>query len=265
MNREQLKHLAVSATVTFPATFPRLAELRLRQCRAVPPNNGEQETSYLVAIERPSVRVTMNRVLPLSDVRAIFIPRDRNCVHPEDGTWLLGSEIEIGIRLQITSHNALYGIVYVAEQTATLLEVQAGMTAAESAQYYPPLPCDRSVNHYDPYRQARARMPAESGHEFPERRRENDPFLGEPSACESHHEFAGSQQVGEPFMSEPSACEDHHDFPPPGTPDYRPDYPFSAPRAFRSELEGHQQETYQTLRPREAFEPAPFPSEEATR
>jgi hypothetical protein len=41
------------------------------------------------------------------------------------------------------------GIVYVRENASSMLELQAGLTAAESAEYYPPLPDDRSVNHYN--------------------------------------------------------------------------------------------------------------------
>ena len=34
------------------------------------------------------------------------------------------------------------------EQAAAFMQVAVGMTAAESVEYYPPLPHDRSVDHY---------------------------------------------------------------------------------------------------------------------
>lgn len=251
MNREQLKHLAVSATVTFPATFPRLAEIRLREDRDGALTCGEQRTTYLVAIERPSLRVTMRRVLPISDVRAIFIPRDSRCVHPDDGTWLLGPEVEVGIRLQIANRERLHGIVYVAEQTSTLLEVEAGMTAADSAQYYPPLPCDRAVNHYDPYRQTYAPTP-----EMPEQHFASRPVC-EPYVCEPY--------VCEPAACEPSVCEPAQESPRPEVAAQALGESSFAPTAVFREPFDSQRPVYQTLRRQGTFEPAPFPSVEARR
>lgn len=156
MNREQLRQLAVAGTITIPATFPRLAEIWLKRDLALPLACGDQQLTYLVAIERPSVRVTIKRIIPVADVRAVFLPRNPKCVNLNDGSWLLGTEVEMGLNLHAVNHGRVLGIVYVAEQTPTILEVCAGMTAAESSQYYPPLPVDRSINHYDPYRRQRS-------------------------------------------------------------------------------------------------------------
>jgi hypothetical protein len=246
MNREQLMHLAVSGTVTFPATFPRLAEIHIRRDLDLPLACGEQTATYLIAIERPSVRVTMKRSLPVRDVRAVFLPRDVNCVNVADGTWLLGSEIEVGLRMQIVSGKRIFGIVYIAEQTATLLEVQAGMTAAESSQYYPPLPCDRSVNHYDPYRQTISGAPhlqldhcQHSGGSPEERRmRPCEPF--EQPACEAAYcePFEQRQQLYQSLRP----CEG-----------FEPRY---------AEFLDDSQVEYQPLQPCDGFEPAAFPIEE---
>jgi hypothetical protein len=82
-----------------------------------------------------------------TDVAAVFVPDDPDCVDLRKGKWLLGDEIStIGI---LSGKGAsVVGIAYVREQASTLLNVEIGMTAAESAEYYPPLPDDRSVNHY---------------------------------------------------------------------------------------------------------------------
>jgi len=152
MNREDFKQLALAGTVTFPNTFPQLAELSLRAVSDPTFAIGKcsDNAVLLVATERPSARVTIIRSIPIADVRALLIPRElaNVCIH--SGTWYLGKEVEIGLRLQLNNASRVFGIVYLAEATPTLLEVHAGMTAAESAQYYPPLPCDRSHNHYDP-------------------------------------------------------------------------------------------------------------------
>jgi hypothetical protein len=158
MNREQERHLALAGTVTFPATYPRVAELQLRRIIDVPISNisGEDtKTEFLVAIEHQSARTTLMRSLRVADVRAVFLPRDPHHVCLDDGVWLFGPEVGPGLRIQLSNLRAprtILGIVHVAENTPTLLEVRCGMTAGESAQYYPPLPSDRSVNHYDPYR-----------------------------------------------------------------------------------------------------------------
>jgi hypothetical protein len=103
----------------------------------------------LVVTERPSARVTLKRCLPVSQARAVFLPRNPTSVRLNDGTWLLDDEVSVGLRCALNELPVVQGIVYVAEHSPTLLEVHAGLTAAENAQYYPPLPCDRSQDHYD--------------------------------------------------------------------------------------------------------------------
>jgi hypothetical protein len=153
MNREQLLRLATSGTVTFPPVFPHLAELEIAKVRDLPVAIGPDTETYVIATERPSAKVSIKRSVVVSEVRALFLPRDVHRVNLNDGTWLIRHEIEPGLRTELLNRHKAFGILYVAEYTATLLEVHAGMTAAESAQYYPPLPIDRSVNHYDPHRQ----------------------------------------------------------------------------------------------------------------
>ena len=77
---------------------------------------------------------------------------------PWCGTWLLGNEISA----YLSGKDRVLGIVFVAEAESTLLEVHAGMTAGESAQYYPPLPSDRSFNHYGGQTQKRHMMSCSS-------------------------------------------------------------------------------------------------------
>lgn len=157
MNYEQYKHLMLAGTITFPSTFPQLGQLSLRKStgHGVIESVAAKYNDLLVITERPSIRITISRCMPAADVRAVFVPHDPHHVSWDHGHWLLGEEVLEKVRARLAACAQLYGIVFVAEHTATLLEVEAGMTAAESAQYYPPLLCDRSNNHYDASGKAR--------------------------------------------------------------------------------------------------------------
>ena len=78
----------------------------------------------------------------------MFLPDDCKVVNLENGVWFEGKVLEDKLS-DLLDTGVLNGIIYVREHAQSLLEVEAGMTAAESAEYYPPLPDDRSVNHYN--------------------------------------------------------------------------------------------------------------------
>jgi hypothetical protein len=146
MNRDDYRQLLLSGTVTFPATFPQIGCISLA-CEQIPSGKeaqSQRSREMLVVQEFPSAKVTITRKLFADNVRAVFIPQDPNRVSYACGTWLLASEIAEYLRCQ----KRVLGIAFVSETESTLLEVRAGMTAGESAQYYPPLPTDRSYNHY---------------------------------------------------------------------------------------------------------------------
>jgi hypothetical protein len=151
MNRDQLRQFCISGTVTFPATFPQLARLELRKIDRLPKAQGsglQRGDTLLVATENPSPRVSLTRSVLISDVRAVFIPRDYSSVSYENGIWLLDSEVESGLEIELYNRRDVWGIAFVPEFSPSLLEVSAGMTAGESIQYYPPLPRDPAHNHY---------------------------------------------------------------------------------------------------------------------
>jgi hypothetical protein len=148
--REDLRHLMLAGTITFPSTFPNLGLLSFEEQADLAEITSSTSSRYLCVTEETSVSVTIRRKVPLSDVRAVFIPRDCRHVRLEDGTWYLGNEIEQSLVVLFRNSIQVRAIAYIAEATATLLEVRAGMTAAESSQYYPPIACDRSNNHYNP-------------------------------------------------------------------------------------------------------------------
>ena len=150
LKRDEYRQMLLAGTVTFPATFPHVGRLELRS-ETLSGLSGKSE-DLLAVIETPSARVTLCRQVLASSVRAVFLPRDPQHVNYSDGIWLLPGEIVLGIRLQLQNTNGLlYGIVFVAECEPSILTMSAGMTAAESVQYYPPLPGDPSHNHYNPF------------------------------------------------------------------------------------------------------------------
>lgn len=144
MNRDDLRHLLLSGTVTFPATFPQLGNISLVNESIPGGAEGDQQREMLVVKEFPSAKVTISRRVFADKVRAVFVPHDVSRVSYACGTWLLDQEVAVYLR----DKRQVLGIVFVSETESTLLDVRAGMTAGESAQYYPPLPADRSFNHY---------------------------------------------------------------------------------------------------------------------
>jgi hypothetical protein len=145
LSREEHRQLLLAGTVTFPATFPQLGLIHFLH-----ESLTSGKTLEMISVtERPSPRVTLVRRIKASSVRAIFLPRDPQHVHYSDGRWLLGSDIcEF---LSSSKNGVSIGIVFVPESEPSLLHMTAGMNAAESIQYYPPLPGDPSHNHYNPF------------------------------------------------------------------------------------------------------------------
>jgi hypothetical protein len=146
LNRQQQLSKALAGTVSFPPTLPQLARLSISQ--VAPPVYGAAAVHQLRIEQRSSPTLTMIRYVDLADVRAVFLPQDPANVHFELGTWLMGEEIPAHIVTRQNHGHAVLGIVRVPEQAPVFTQVEVGLTAAESAEYYPPLSCDRSINHY---------------------------------------------------------------------------------------------------------------------
>ncbi len=149
LNRSEYRQMLLAGTVTFPATFPQVGKLELRS-EKLSGFSGKSE-EFLTVTETPSARVTLSRQVLASGVRAVFLPRDPQRVNYSDGLWLLPGEILTGLKMHLqNARGPLSGIVFVAESEPSILNMSAGMTGAESVQYYPPLPGDPSFNHYNP-------------------------------------------------------------------------------------------------------------------
>jgi hypothetical protein len=147
--RRQAQSLHLAGTVSVPPTFPELGKLSLeRAACCVAPHGATGPADVLCVEQEMSPRVCIIRKFLVSDVSAVFLPRDAGSVNLSDGTWLVAGEINQIEKLGGNSCGGLLGIAYVPESARTLMQVEVGMTAAESIEYYPPLPDDRSLNHY---------------------------------------------------------------------------------------------------------------------
>jgi len=148
LSRQQLLAKSLAGTVSFPSTLPHLADLSILPVQ--PSDQGNEQTRQLRVEHRMSPSLTIIRTVDLSEVAAVFLPRDLRHVDLNDGTWLLAEEIpaQLAIHQNNSSNGPLRGIVRLPEQATVFMQVEVGMTAAESAEYYPPIACDRAVNHY---------------------------------------------------------------------------------------------------------------------
>ena len=203
LHRDEYRQMLLAGTVTFPATFPQVGRLDLRY-ELLPVRNAEQQ-EILVVSESPSPKVTMTRRVPASSVRAVFLPHNPRHVNYLDGQWLLAGEVVHGLKCRLKEcQGVVYGIAFVGESEPSLLSVSAGMTAGESAQYYPPLPGDPSNNHYNPWPDGHspcvgpiasclAQSPCS----------DHDQFQGGLSSCASADRWLGEQFSVTPF---PKAC-----------------------------------------------------------
>ncbi|MCC9658449.1 hypothetical protein [Rhodopirellula halodulae] len=139
---EKLRCMALSGTISIPPRFPDIATISFEK------GDAPSDPVLIVATQRLSPKLTLRRSFRAEDVCSVFVPASETQVDYEKGAWL--HDVELADKVQsMTNKGAIRGILYVREHAQSLLEMDAGMTAAESAEFYPPLPEDRSVNHYN--------------------------------------------------------------------------------------------------------------------
>lgn len=146
--QDKLRAMYLSGTVQFPPKFPELALVTYKST-----SNSDTGSSLLqvVAEQRISPKVSITRTFFIEDVSAVFYPHaaavaKREPVDYQNGTWFVGDDVQR--EAESNTDDPMQAIIFVKENAKSLLEVEAGLTAAESAEYYPPLPTDRSQNHY---------------------------------------------------------------------------------------------------------------------
>ena len=129
----------LSGTVSIPPKLPAVADIAFDRI------GGKLVAK---ATQKISAKLTIMRTFFIEDVASMFIPRDPDAIDMEDGRWMEDAVLR-GFAQQNVGKAPEKGIIFVREHAQSILEMKAGLTAAESAEYYPPLPDNRSVDHYD--------------------------------------------------------------------------------------------------------------------
>lgn len=154
---DPLRALCLAGTVTIPSPFPQLGRITLATIEhatlaPTPGCNVKSARPNCLRIEHvQSPRLLIARYVLLEEVEAVFLPADPDAPHLLEGKWYAGTArcAKFAKRLaRRADGDAAVGIVYVREQARVLMHVEVGMTAAESAEYYPPMVRDRSDAHY---------------------------------------------------------------------------------------------------------------------
>jgi hypothetical protein len=150
LSRRQLRALHLAGTVPVPSPYPEVGRISLRPGALGYECAGEGTAGDLVAVEhRQTSRVTVTRLVRLEDVAAlVLLRRARRCRRA--AVWYYGPEIRVVLEEQCNANapGLVTGIVYVRESAQVVMQVEVGMTAAESAEYYPPVVGERSDAHY---------------------------------------------------------------------------------------------------------------------
>jgi hypothetical protein len=150
-DRWQLRSFHLAGTVAIPSPFPEVGRLSLLPGGLAYHYATADQAFPLVAVEHyQSRRVTITRYVDLRDVAAV---RFATCVSPaldSNEGWYFGPEVprELEARSNTNKPSLAMGIVFVRENAPVLMRVETGMTAAESAEFYPPVPGERSDAHY---------------------------------------------------------------------------------------------------------------------
>lgn len=148
--RDPLRSFYLAGTVAIPSPFPEVGILSLTSFESAG-KNRRSAPSFLRIEHVQSPRLVVARNVLIEDVQAMFLPDDP--VNPDlsHGIWFSGprKQNQWLAKIKKATSSPVHGIVYVHENARVLMQVEVGMTAAESAEYYPPVPCERSDAHYD--------------------------------------------------------------------------------------------------------------------
>lgn len=136
-----LRKMYLAGTVAIPAA-PAKATVTVEQ------SGSGREGFFLVKAEQClSAKVTVSRTFFQDDVRAIYIAADKS---NKSKGWTAGKAAVNGLLKKHLGENGFDGVLHVREDAQSLLETKAGLTASENAEYYPPMPQERSsVGHYN--------------------------------------------------------------------------------------------------------------------
>jgi hypothetical protein len=167
LSDNHLRSIALAGTIAVPSPFPALGRINVSTHGLTKDEVDsllEDPTSFEAArffqkvlveiVHEVNPRLTITRVVKLCDIAAAFLPADTSQVSLSHGQWHLSAELEALVLERLSEWNTpdvpmlvpllLESVVYLPETAKVLLRVETGMTAAESIEYYPPTPGDRS-------------------------------------------------------------------------------------------------------------------------
>ncbi len=143
-SKADIQKMHLAGTVSIPPRLPGVAHLTFETS-----GKAFSQITLAKATQDVSAKVTMTRTFFLDDVKAIFVPAKGESCDLKNGEWHAGAKaVEKKIEGSVDK-DGFHGVIFVREDAQSLLETKAGLTAAENAEYYPPLPEDRSVNQYN--------------------------------------------------------------------------------------------------------------------
>jgi hypothetical protein len=166
LGENHLRSIALAGTVAVPSPFPALGRIDVStygitkdevDCLEEPTSFEAVQFFRKVLVEiahEVNPRLTITRVVKLCDIAAVFLPADAGQVSLSNGQWYLSAELEALVLEKLSELDTqdlpalvpllFESIIYLPETAKVLLRVETGMTAAESVEYYPPTPGDRS-------------------------------------------------------------------------------------------------------------------------
>jgi hypothetical protein len=179
LDREQEIAFRLAGTVGLPSPYPATGSVEIV---ALVGDDGKPVEVYLRVIHRLSLRLKIARLVELSSVRAVYaawrpaatappvVSHPAPAPSPTDWSVRTAKAVRTHVlrRLRVGKAKGRVvfpllpaAIVYVPESAPVLMDVEIGMTAAESAEYYPPLTpgvprcdrpyCDSAPPPYQPY------------------------------------------------------------------------------------------------------------------
>ena len=146
---DRLRAFFLAGTVPVPSPFPAVGKITA-QLRAGDRSPSAQDLAMdALRVEHwQSPRVMIARTVLVEDVQAVVIPDDPHRVNLLEGTWYFRPDIERRLLPLLCANEETRGLVYVHESAPVYMQVEVGMTAAESAEYYPPVIRERNDEHY---------------------------------------------------------------------------------------------------------------------
>ena len=146
---DALHALHLAGTISIPNPFPEPGWISLD---ALSSSKGRKRADEdVVRIEHVhSNRLVISRRVRIDDIQVMHLADDSK--NPEElrDRWCVGrSGLSLWLDgLRKNRPRPLVGTVFVRETTPVLMQVEVSMTAAESAEYYPPVVRERSDAHY---------------------------------------------------------------------------------------------------------------------